>query len=183
MKQASERPPSIRARRPEVPSGLDDVVSKALAKEPEQRHESAAAFGGACERSVVAFLLDPSQATRAVRLFRALADRDENAPLEPRGDERQNDGGGGLSDPWPAAGGEPRRHRTGAPRPDEETASRPGGLDVPRRPSKRGQGYFASHASQLTPARHANATTKLLSSVDARCCCPPLPGAAPWSET
>src|SRR2546430_2210249 len=37
-----------------------------------------------------------------------------------------------------AAGAEPRREREGASRPDEETASRPGGVDVPRRPSKRG---------------------------------------------
>src|SRR5665213_914510 len=81
----------------------------------------------------------------------------------PPGGERQNDERGGLSDPWPAAGGGARRNRPGAPRADEETASRSGGVDVPRRPDKRGQGYFASHASQLTPATLPNAT-------NASCC-------------
>src|ERR1700687_2371510 len=38
------------------------------------------------------------------------------------------------------------RNRTGAPFAHEETASRPGGVDVPRCPCKRGQGYSASHA-------------------------------------
>jgi hypothetical protein len=75
----------------------------------------------------------------------------------PPGGERQNDGRGGLSDPWPAAGGGARRNRPGAPRAHEETASRPGGVDVPRLPCKRGQGYSASHASQLTPG---NATKR-----------------------
>src|SRR5262245_43098621 len=70
----------------------------------------------------------------------------------PRGGERKNDGRGGLSDPWPAAGRGARRNRSSPSFAHEETASRPGGVDVPRRPSKRGQGYFASHASQLTPA-------------------------------
>jgi hypothetical protein len=62
------------------------------------------------------------------------------------------DGRGGLSDPWPAAGRDARRHQPGAPRPHEETPSRPRGVDVPRRPCKRGQGHSLSHASQLTPA-------------------------------
>src|ERR1700712_1886177 len=97
----------------------------------------------------------------------------------PRGVERQNDGRGGLSDPWPAAGGEPGRHRARAPRAHEETASRPGGLYVPRRPCKRGQGYSASHASQLTPAYATNATNRELlpscSLIEAPYR-PPLPG-------
>src|SRR5215212_3991999 len=76
---------------------------------------------------------------------------------EPRGVERKNDGRGGLPNPWLAAGGEPRRYRPGAPRAHEEIASRPRGLDVSRRPCKRGQGYFASHASQLTPNNATNA--------------------------
>ena len=46
------------------------------------------------------------------------------------GVQRQNDGTGGLSDPWPGAGRERRRHRARAPHADEETASRPRGVDV-----------------------------------------------------
>src|SRR5947207_14918236 len=76
----------------------------------------------------------------------------------PRVVERQNDERGGLSNPWLATGGEPRRHRPGAPRAHEEIASRPRGVDVSRRPCKRGQGYFASHASQLTPNNATNNT-------------------------
>src|SRR6266481_273015 len=81
---------------------------------------------------------------------------------EPPGGERQNDERGGLSDPWPAAGGGARRNRPGAPFAHEETASRPRGVDVPRRPCKRGQGYSASHASQLTPVPLSNATNREL---------------------
>jgi hypothetical protein len=65
--------------------------------------------------------------------------------------DAQGDRAGGLSDPWPAAGRVARRHQPGSPHLDEETPSRPGGLDVPRGPCERGQGYSASHAS-LTPA-------------------------------
>src|SRR4029077_11634725 len=79
---------------------------------------------------------------------------------EPPGGERQNDERGGLSDPWPAAGSGAGRNRASAPCAHEETASRPRGVDVPRRPCKRGQGYFASHASQLTPATLPNATNR-----------------------
>jgi hypothetical protein len=60
--------------------------------------------------------------------------------------DAENDGRGGLSDPWPATGGGARRDRTGPPCAHEEIASRPGGVDVSRRPRKPGQGYFASHA-------------------------------------
>src|SRR5438067_12568045 len=79
----------------------------------------------------------------------------------PRVVERQNDERGGLSNPWLATWGEPRRHRPGAPRAHEEIASRPRGVDVSRRPCKRGQGYFASHASQLTPNNATNAIPML----------------------
>src|SRR6185436_16572732 len=71
------------------------------------------------------------------------------------------------------------RYQPGAPRPDEETASRPGGFDVSRRPCKRGQGYFASHASQLTPAHATNATYRELLPCRSLCAAPyrpPLPG-------
>src|SRR5262249_624597 len=56
------------------------------------------------------------------------------------GEGRENDGGGGLSDPWRAAGGERGGHRSGSPRAHEETASRPRGVDVSRGPRQRGQG-------------------------------------------
>ena len=49
---------------------------------------------------------------------------------------RENDGGGGLSDPWRESGRERRRDRPGPPDADEETASRPGGVDVPRGPDQ-----------------------------------------------
>ncbi len=49
-----------------------------------------------------------------------------------RGAVRQNDGGGGLQDPWPSTGSEHGGNRAGSPRAHEETASRPGGVDVSR---------------------------------------------------
>ena len=72
-KQATAPVPSVRARRPDVPSGLDGVVSRALAKDPAGRFKSAAEFAGACERNVLAYLLHPSQISSAVRLLGALA--------------------------------------------------------------------------------------------------------------
>src|SRR5262245_39902211 len=53
---------------------------------------------------------------------------------------RQNDGGGGLSDPWRAAGSERRGHRPRPPDAHEETASRPRGVDVSCGPRQPGQG-------------------------------------------
>src|ERR1700737_1985919 len=81
---------------------------------------------------------------------------------EPPGAGRQNAGRGGVPDPCPAPGGGARRNRPSAPCAHEETASRPRGVDVPRRPCKRGQGYFASYALQLTPATLPNATNREL---------------------
>src|SRR6516162_1703457 len=53
---------------------------------------------------------------------------------------RQNVGTGGLSDPWPAARRDRQRHQPRASHADEETASRPRGVDVSRGPYQRSQG-------------------------------------------
>jgi serine/threonine-protein kinase len=37
---ASEPPPSLHERRPELPEAIDDVIAKALAKDPEERYET-----------------------------------------------------------------------------------------------------------------------------------------------
>ena len=65
------------------------------------------------------------------------------------------------------------RNRARASRPDEETASRPRGLYVFGRPCKRGQGHFASHASERTPARYPT-----LQTASCFCSSPPTPRAA-----
>ena len=49
-------------------------------------------------------------------------------------EQRQNDGRGGLSDPWRATGGERRRDWPCPSLADEEIASRPRGVDVSRGP-------------------------------------------------
>src|SRR5262249_30871932 len=54
--------------------------------------------------------------------------------------QRQDDGGGGLSDPWRATGGERGGYRARPPRAHEEIASRSRGLDVSRGPRERSQG-------------------------------------------
>ena len=41
---ATEPPPRISARRPDLPPGLDDVLQKAMAKKPAERYQSAEAF-------------------------------------------------------------------------------------------------------------------------------------------
>lgn len=46
----TETPPSLRARRPDISKPLDDLVERALAKDPAQRFESAAAMRDAIAR-------------------------------------------------------------------------------------------------------------------------------------
>ncbi len=53
-KQASEAVPSVRARRQEIPVALEQVLSMALAKEPDERHESAVAFAAGLGAALVA---------------------------------------------------------------------------------------------------------------------------------
>ncbi len=45
----TESPPSLRDLRPEIPRPVSEAVAKALAKDPAERFESAAAFATACE--------------------------------------------------------------------------------------------------------------------------------------
>ena len=63
----------------------------------------------------------------------------------------RNGGRGGLSDPWPSARRELRRDRSRPPIAHEETASRPGGVDVPRGSRQSSQGCSASPPSLRFP--------------------------------
>ncbi|MET0627181.1 MAG: protein kinase [Acidimicrobiia bacterium] len=49
MARLTTSPPSIRAERPDVPRGLDDLVHRCLARDPAQRFTSAAAVGHALD--------------------------------------------------------------------------------------------------------------------------------------
>jgi formylglycine-generating enzyme required for sulfatase activity/tRNA A-37 threonylcarbamoyl transferase component Bud32/pimeloyl-ACP methyl ester carboxylesterase len=60
--------PSVREIRPEVPAPVADAISRALAKEPEGRFQSAREFGEAC-----AALAPPEQARRTPALALAVA--------------------------------------------------------------------------------------------------------------
>ena len=60
---ASSDPPSLRARRPEVPERLDAVVRRALAKDPAERQQSAGEF--AIEAAGAVELSAPLWAARA----------------------------------------------------------------------------------------------------------------------
>jgi hypothetical protein len=68
----------------------------------------------------------------------------QDAQGDRAGGQRRAAAGGKMTDEeaYQILGDQP-----GPPYPHEDTASRPGGVDVPRRPCKRGQGYSASHAS------------------------------------
>ena len=69
-------------------------------------------------------------------------------------EQRQNDGGGGLSDPWREAGGERRGHRSRPPCVDEEIASRPRGVDVSCGSRQRSQGRPFAPPSLNSFTRH-----------------------------
>ena len=86
------------------------------------------------------------------------ADAGPGAARPARGSD---DPAGGLRGPWASAGRGRGRDPQRAPRADEETASRPGGLDVSRHPGKPGQGRPlepASLNSTRVPETHARPT-------------------------
>jgi tRNA A-37 threonylcarbamoyl transferase component Bud32 len=51
LKHMSDKPPSIRMRAPDLPAALDQVLDRALAKEPEDRYPSGAALVQAVEQA------------------------------------------------------------------------------------------------------------------------------------
>lgn len=75
----SADPPSVRARRPDVPEALDAVVRRAMAKEPSARYQSASEF--AVEAAGAVGLSAPLWATRAP----APSSGDPDAPRAPGG--------------------------------------------------------------------------------------------------
>ena len=66
-KQVTERPRSSRLLRPDLPGGLDDVLAKALAKDPSQRYETVAEFIAALQSA------RSSAGTRSRRIARTIA--------------------------------------------------------------------------------------------------------------
>jgi serine/threonine protein kinase len=79
----SEPPPAVSALRPSLPQGLDAVVSRALAKDPQQRYDSAPALAAAVAQAVsagrpveadgrLATLLEAARRTGDARLAGAL---------------------------------------------------------------------------------------------------------------
>ena len=82
---ASAEPPSPHARRPEVPERLDAVVRRALAKEPDERQQSAAEF--AIEAAMGVDLSPPLWAAREASgeppPRNGARDREAEAPPEP----------------------------------------------------------------------------------------------------
>ncbi len=48
----SQDPPRASERRPELPAGLDGVIAKAMAKDPEERHPTAGEFVGALQAAL-----------------------------------------------------------------------------------------------------------------------------------
>src|ERR671925_2325925 len=76
-------------------------------------------------------------------------------------ERRQNDEGGGLSDPWRAAGGERGRYRARPPNAHEEIASRPRGVDVSCGSRERSQGRaFAPPSLNFLYPRHLAAPVR-----------------------
>lgn len=69
-KTLAEPAPSIRAVRPEVPEDIDAAIQRALAKQPEERFESARAFSDACATSQLSARI--RRMPRAAVVFAAL---------------------------------------------------------------------------------------------------------------
>ncbi|NIV32984.1 MAG: hypothetical protein GWN58_27130 [Anaerolineae bacterium] len=59
MKHMSDAPPSIRARAPNLPEALAQVMDRALAKTPQERYPTGATLAQAVEE---AWGLDPASA-------------------------------------------------------------------------------------------------------------------------
>ncbi len=77
VKQLNEPPPPLRAARPDLPPSLEDVLNKALAKDPNLRYQTAgalladfkAAVGGATGPTSSGFISDPNTPTRIAQLY------------------------------------------------------------------------------------------------------------------
>ena len=59
LKHISDEPPSIRMRAPDLPSALDLVLERALAKDPGDRYPSASALVKAVEQALETNLTPP----------------------------------------------------------------------------------------------------------------------------
>ena len=66
-KQVTETPRSSRLLRPDLPGGLDEVLAKALAKDPSQRYDTVSEFTSALQRA------RSSAGTRSRRIARTIA--------------------------------------------------------------------------------------------------------------
>ncbi len=63
-------PPPLTSRRPELPSLVDEVVSKALAKEPDDRYPSCGEFADALRDALGVDPYDPTRPSRVLSQFR-----------------------------------------------------------------------------------------------------------------
>jgi serine/threonine-protein kinase len=74
--QAYDGPPSLRSRHPGAPRGLEEVLSRALAREPTERFASAAAMRQALEGAVP----DPAPSSALARAVAEAEDASSEAP-------------------------------------------------------------------------------------------------------
>jgi serine/threonine protein kinase len=100
----SADPPSVQARRPDVPPALDAVVRRALSKDPSERHQSPGEFGteaaGAVELSAPPWVTgapaldaldgDPQDAPEAVPLVRVSLESGEPGQGQENGTGQEN---------------------------------------------------------------------------------------------
>ncbi len=76
----SEPPPSLALLRPDLPRGVDQVIAKALAKEPHHRYGSCRDFTDALRNALG---LAPYDASASAALARAQAAEEEPGPADP----------------------------------------------------------------------------------------------------
>lgn len=85
MKQVTEPPPSLMALRPDLPVGVSDLISKALAKLPDDRFQSAGEMSDALSRATVGAGLTASGARHGIAGSGQLP-ATETQPIEPVAD-------------------------------------------------------------------------------------------------
>jgi serine/threonine protein kinase len=142
-------PPSIRDRRPEVSLEIENVVMKALAKAPEQRHASVKEFARALDRAIQAILpvqVAPAPATSLISSAQTQAMPDSAHNQSPQDQPAQQGASPAASPASPA-----QDSRKAPPAPDAADSAAPPQQPASQPPAQ--DQAAAAHAANPGPAQ------------------------------